>query len=109
MEQQNKKNNIESLIKIYIQDIINIQTQHKKVFEDIIIWLLDKFWIILQKRISIDDNKEVFELLWGNRIKFIENKDSEEIIKSISWEDIIRFKWFLKNINYYNKRFVMPN
>jgi hypothetical protein len=109
LEQQNKKNNIESLIKIYIQDIINIQTQHKKVFEDIIIWLLDKFWIILQKRISIDDNKEVFELLWGNRIKFIENKDSEEIIKSISWEDIIRFKWFLKNINYYNKRFVMPN
>lgn len=109
LEKQNKKNNIESLIKIYIQDIINIQTQHKQVFQDIINWLLNRFWNILQKRISIDDNKEVFELLSSNRIKFIENKNSEEIVKSINWEDIIRFKWFLKNINYYNKRFIMPN
>lgn len=109
LEKQNKKNNIESLIKIYIQDIINIQTQHKQVFQDIINWLLNKFWNILQKRISIDDNKEVFELLSTNRTKFIENKTPEDIVKSINWEDIIRFKWFLKNINYYNKRFVMPN
>ena len=109
LEQQNKKNNIESLIRIYIQDIINIQTEYKEVFEETIKSLLERFWGILQKRVSIDDNKEVFILLWNNRIKFIENKSSEEIIKSISWEDIIRFKWFLKNINYYNKRFIMPN
>jgi len=109
LELKNKKNNIESLIKIYIQDIINIQTKDKLIFENIIKWLLEKFSIILQKWISIDDNKEVFELLWDNRIKFIDNKTPEEIIKSISWEDIIRFKWFLKNINYYNKRFIIPN
>lgn len=109
LEQQNNKNNIESLIKIYIQDIINIGTENNKAFEDIIQTLLKTFSTILLKRISIDDNKEVFILLWDNRTKFIENKKTEEIVKSISWEDIIRFKWFLKNINYYNKRFIIPN
>jgi hypothetical protein len=109
LSSKDKKTNIESLIKIYIQDIINIQTKNKDDFEEIIKWLLDKLWTILQKWISIDDNKEIFELLWDNRAKFIDSKGPDDIIKSVSWEDIIRFKWFLKNINYYNKRFIIPN
>lgn len=102
-------NNIQSLIKIYIQDIINIDPNYNSQFEDIIIILLQKFDIILTKRIAIDDNKELFELLSNNRRTFTNNKNHNEILQSISWEDIIRLKWFLKNVNYYNKRFIMPN
>ena len=45
-------------------------------------------------------------------VKNIENKKAvasdEELIKKITGEDIIRFKGFLKNITYYNKRFLIP-
>jgi hypothetical protein len=38
----------------------------------------------------------------------IENKNKEEIKKKIIGEDIVRLRWYLKNITYYNKRFLIP-
>jgi hypothetical protein len=43
-----------------------------------------------------------------NWLHFINNKNKEEILNNTTSEDIIRLKWFLKNITYYNKRFLIP-
>jgi len=84
LEQTNKQYDTDSLIKIYIHDIINIQEIYDLEFENIIKSLLKYFSNTLQKRISIDDNKEIFQLLENNRIIFTENKRQTEILKSIT-------------------------
>jgi hypothetical protein len=43
-----------------------------------------------------------------NWMNFTGNKTLDEITKRCSTEDFIRFTWFLKNITYYNKRFLIP-
>lgn len=106
-----KKKGINSdiLIETYILQTININTEYKKQFIKIIKLIIENYWEIITKRSEIDDNKEILELVYDNRKKFIENKNDNEIIKSISWEDIIRFRWLLKNIYYYNKRYIIPS
>jgi hypothetical protein len=43
-----------------------------------------------------------------NRTTFTDDKNKADILKTIIWEDIIWFRWFLKNVTYYNKRFLIP-
>lgn len=106
-----KNKNIDNkiLIDLYLSQIINIDSKYKKVFENILKWMIITYWEIIEKRIEIDDNKEILWLILDNRMKFTDKKTTKDIIKSISWEDIIRFKWLLKNMYYYNKRYIIPN
>jgi hypothetical protein len=43
-----------------------------------------------------------------NRTAFTKDKQSDEIMKKCNGEDFVRLAWFLKNITYYNKRFLIP-
>jgi hypothetical protein len=65
-----------------------------------------EFHDILKLWIEIDDNKQFFKIWSANWVKFTKGK--EDIYKEISGEDVLWFKWFLKNITYYNKRYLMP-
>ena len=105
-----KKNtiDIELLIKLYIQDILNIDEYYHHKITGIIKDLQADFNEIIKHRLDIDDNKEYLKIGYDNRTSFSGNKSIEETKKKIISEDIIRFKWFLKNITYYNKRFLMP-
>ncbi len=96
------------LIKLYIQDILNVDEYYHQKIADIIHTIQADFNEIIRHRIEIDDNKDYLKIGYDNRISFSGNKSLEEIKKKIISEDIIRFKWFLKNISYYNKRFLMP-
>lgn len=109
-EVNTKKNtiDIELLIKLYIQDILNIDEYYHHKITGIIKDLQADFNEIIKHRLDIDDNKEYLKIGYDNRTSFSGNKSIEETKKKIISEDIIRFKWFLKNITYYNKRFLMP-
>lgn len=96
------------LIKLYVQDILNVDEYYQHKIIATINDLQAEFNEILKHWIAIDDNKEYLKIGYENRIKFCGNKSLEETKKKIISEDIIWFKWFLKNINYYNKRFLMP-
>ncbi len=96
------------LIKLYIKDILNIDEYYHHKITDIINMLQADFNEIMKHRIEIDDNKDYLKIGADNWIQFSNNKDLEETKKKIISEDIIRFKGFLKNITYYNKRFLMP-
>jgi len=98
----------ESLIRLYVQDILNIDEYYQHKITDIINDLQAYFNEIIKYWIEIDDNKDYLKIGYDNRIKFSGNKSIEETKKKIISEDIIWFKWFLKNISYYNKRFLMP-
>jgi hypothetical protein len=43
-----------------------------------------------------------------NWIAFTQGKQEDEIMKKCDGEDFVWFAWFLKNITYYNKRFLIP-
>jgi hypothetical protein len=96
------------LAKIYIQDILHIDIYYHKKIIEILYDLQAEFNQILRHWIEIDDNKDYLHIWYENWLNFIGNKNKEDIQKSIISEDILRFKWFLKNISYYNKRFLMP-
>lgn len=104
---QNKKwLKFEILYDIYCIDILNITKDHSSNLIDIIKTIEIKFWDILNLRIELDDNKDFFKIWLINWKEF--TKWKTDIYKSISWEDVLWFKWFIKNITYYNKRFLIP-
>ncbi len=96
------------LISLYIKEILNIDPYYENKIAEIITSLQADFNEIIRYRIEIDDNKEYLKIGYDNRRSFSAHKDIEELKKKIIIEDIIRFKGFLKNISYYNKRFIMP-
>lgn len=98
----------ELLIKLYTQDILNIDEYYYHKIMKIINDLQADFNEIIKHRIEIDDNKEYLKIGADNRLQFTGKKNLEETKKNIISEDIIRFKGYLKNLTYYNKRFLMP-
>ena len=104
----NKSIDTSIFIELYIQNILHIDKHYHKKFIKIIENIQADFNEIIRHWIQIDDNKEYLKIWHTNRIHFSKEKTLEETKKSIISEDIIWFKWFLKNISYYNKRFLMP-
>jgi len=96
------------LVQLYIQDILHIDEHYHKKLILIINSIQADFNEIIKHWIQIDDNKEYLKIGHTNWSHFIANKKPGDIKKSIISEDIIWFKGFLKNISYYNKRFLMP-
>lgn len=101
-----KNTNLEILYDIYCIDVLNLWKPYAKKMKKLIQDMEVDFQEILNLWIELDDNKDFFKIWSANRNKFI--KDKEDVYKSISWEDVLWFKWFLKNITYYNKRYLMP-
>jgi len=102
----NKNTNIEILYDIYCIDVLNLWKPYAKKMKVLLQSLEVDFQEIINLWIELDDNKNFFKIWHANRTKFV--KDKEDIYKSISGEDVLWFKWFLKNITYYNKRYLMP-
>lgn len=109
-DKQKKDNKQEILIDIYINDILYLNNSQKEINirKSIIIDIQNQFKPILEILITLDDNQDFLRIWIENRKFFTDKKIEDKIIKSISWEDILRFKWYLKNITYYNKRFLTP-
>jgi hypothetical protein len=56
----------------------------------------------------LDDNVQFFELFVKNWKSYITKKSVDTLYKVLSIDDIVSFRGLLKNITYYNKRFVIP-
>jgi hypothetical protein len=94
-DETNKKNiniDTELLVKIYVQDILNIDEYYLHKITAIINDIQADFNEIITYRIEIDDNKDYIKIGYDNRIFFSNNKNIEEIKKKIISEDIIWFK-----------------
>ena len=103
---ENKEINADIIYEIYCVDVLNITKKYNKKIQSMIKKILFEFSEILKLWISLDDNKAFFQIALSNRKEFIKWK--EDIYRSVSGEDVLWFKWFLKNITYYNKRYLIP-
>jgi hypothetical protein len=94
-DEASKKNIVidtELLIKIYIQDILNIDEYYYHKLFGVINTLQADFNEIIKYRIEIDDNKDYLKIGYDNRLSFTGSKVLEETKKKIISEDVIRFK-----------------
>ncbi len=98
---------INVLKKIYILDVIWISDEYLEIFVDIIDQIKTKYSDILTKWINMDDNKQYLKIWEENWKDFVDTKTDESIFADIGGEDVIWFRWFLKNITFYNKRYLI--
>ncbi len=93
---------------VFITDILMVGPGLRQDFEAMLDYILDRYQDILKQWMMLDENSEYFELALSNRSDFIHEKNKRALLQEIKWEDIVRFRWFLKNISYYNKRYLVP-
>ena len=105
---KHKVANQDIFLKIYLIDIIWITDEYLSKVANLLENIYQKHKNILMAWIEIDENKWFLKLGEKSRNHFIKEKTENEIISSISWEDINWLRWFLKNIVYYNKRYILP-
>ncbi len=95
-------------IDLYNKNIIHISDNWIKSFNNIINNLYENHKHILKEIINIDDNPDFLRMGDENRKRFTKKTPIPDIKKQITGEDYLRFKGYLKNITYYNKRFFIP-
>ena len=101
-----EKIDIDILYDIYCIDVLNITKKYTKKFRKLIQNISTEFQELLELRISLDDNIPFYQIAMNNRKEFIKWK--EDIYRWVTGEDVLWFRWFLKNITYYNKRYLIP-
>ena len=98
----------EILLMVYVRDILGIKIKKADQVFKVMVETIEELKPILQLWISLDDNKGFFDLIAKNWDPFCAEKTEDQLLASFSGEDLVWFRGLLKNIAYYNKRFVMP-
>ena len=98
----------EILLMVYVRDILGIKIKKADQVFKVMLETIKEVMPILKLWISLDDNKSFFALIAKNWDSFSTEKSEDQLLASFSGEDLVWFRGLLKNIAYYNKRFVMP-
>ena len=98
----------EILLMVYVRDILGIKIKKADQVFKVMVDTIEELKPILKLWISLDDNKGFFDLIAKNWDSFCAEKSEDQLLASFSGEDLVWFRGLLKNIAYYNKRFVMP-
>ena len=98
----------EILLMIYVRDILGIKSKKADQVFKVMLETIKELMPILKLWISLDDNKSFFALIAKNWDSFSAEKSEDQLLASFSGEDLVWFRGLLKNIAYYNKRFVIP-
>ena len=98
----------EILLMVYVRDILGIKIKKADQVFKVMVETIEELKPILKLWISLDDNKGFFDLIAKNWDSFCAEKSEDQLLASFSGEDLVWFRGLLKNIAYYNKRFVMP-
>lgn len=103
-----KRYNTDALLTIYISQLLHVQ--HPDIIRAIskqIHHLMDRYTPLLEQWMNIDDNDQYLYIGLSNWITRCE-KNNEEIVAKLNGDDIVRFGGYLKNISYYNRRYLIP-
>lgn len=96
------------LLLIYLRDVLQIGIEHEHTFKALLYTIIEEFSAILREWVFLDDNKDFMAIVLENWYGFVDQKTEAELWPQLSGEDIVWFRGVLKNITYYNKRFLIP-
>ena len=111
-EKWEKRLDLMLLKRIYILQILNRDESLFSAWCHLVDTLLEQFWSAFSIFVEFDDNKEFFSILKENWIDFLKKmwkKTDLEKQASFSIEDLLRLRWVIKHITYYNKRYLIPS
>ena len=86
---------------IYVRDIFGIKSKKADQVFKVMLETIKEVMPILKLW-------SFFALIAKNWDSFSTEKSEEQLLASFSGEDLVWFRGLLKNIAYYNKRFVIP-
>ncbi len=95
------------ILEFYCGDVLNLQDHLHDSFIGILLWLLQCYQPICYPRIDIDDNKQFLTIGYSTWLQFTHTRIHDPQSHQVLGEDVIRFRWYLKNISYYNNRFLL--
>lgn len=93
---------------MYWSDLLGIKNQKAAELLNVLKEQCKNFQPFLKVWIELDDNKEFLDLITKNIESFFRKKNEAQLLKAFSGDDIIWFRGLLKNITYYNKRYLFP-
>lgn len=103
-----EQDQVDCLWIFYIRDILGLKIKEAdQIYLDLLA-VYEEFQDFLKIWIELDDNSDFFKFIAKNIQKFFGKKDKSEIIRSFSAEDVLWFRGLLKNISYYNQRYIIP-
>jgi len=96
------------LLELYMKEVLGVAHEYRVKIELILLELIEEFSDVLHHWIVLDDNKAFMQVVLDNWQNFMSYHTPENFWGSLSGEDVIWFRGFLKNLTYYNKRFLIP-
>ena len=94
---------------LYVREILMFQNTKKEewVF-NALYETIKEMEPLLEIWCGLDDNKQFFDLFEKNWKTYIDSHKIQHLYRDLSIDDIVRYRWLLKNITYYNKRYIIP-
>ncbi len=96
----------DQLIALYIKDVLMLDSEFISPLSKLIYALYELYLPLIEIWITIDDNQYFIEV--GVDCWYIFSTKQEDHHRSITTEDALWFRGYLKHITYYNKRYVTP-
>ena len=94
---------------LYVREVLMFQNSEKEEWVyNALFETIKEMKQILEIWCGLDDNKQFFDLFEKNWKSYIESHKIQDLYKDLSIDDIVRYRWLLKNITYYNKRYIIP-
>jgi len=102
------KSQLSMLILLYVKDVLHVSDRLCECFVQAIEVMMKDFDKLCRLWYALDDNTTFLKIGYRNWLDFSQHKTENEILNDVLWEDLIRFRWYVKNISYYNHRFLVP-
>ena len=94
---------------LYVREVLMLQNSEKEEWVyNALFETIKEMKPILEIWCGLDDNNQFFDLFEKNWKSYIESHKIQDLYKDLSIDDIVRYRWLLKNITYYNKRYIIP-
>lgn len=99
---------IENFLKqVFVWDLLGIGASGNKAMFTALSEVEEEFKDFLDLWIGLDDNEEFLQFISKNMIKYLKKEFKHE--PPYIWsDDLIRLRGLLKNLTYYNRRFIIP-
>lgn len=92
---------------VFLDEMIGLGASGYKAMHTALLEIEEVFDEFLELRTGLDDNEEFLQFISSNMIKYFENALLFPP-PFMGNDDLIWFRGLLKNLSYYNKRFIMP-
>jgi hypothetical protein len=94
---------------LYVREVLMFQNTRKEEWVyNALFDTIKELEPLLEIWCWLDDNQQFFDLFERNWKSYIDSHKIQDLYKDLSIDDIVRYRWLLKNITYYNKRYIIP-